>query len=199
MRHQIFITITLFIFSFLFIKSGVYFIRENDRLMKEIKARQDDYYLKPIDAVITKHTTIPGISGRKVNIKKSYQKMKAINEFKESLLVFDEIKPNKTIDNIYDKVIVSGNKKNNKISLITSLDEKYCYTEELFIKKECVQDNKHTILIHKITNLSQVKELIQNGIIFYLKVSSKEELNLIIKYIKSLNYEFVDIKELIKE
>ena len=201
MKKKIIITIILFIFSILLIKNGVYIIRENDYLMKTIKEKQSAYNKDPINAIITNNTIIPGIKGRKINLKKSYNNMKGINEFKESLLVFDEIKPNKSINNIYDKVIISGNQHNNKISIITTLDSKYCYAEELIIKKECIQNNKYTILIYKINNnyLTNIKNKVHNGIIFYLESISNGELNIITKYLKNNNYEIININELIKE
>ena len=61
MKYKIIITTLLFIFSILLIKNGVYFIRENDILMKILKDKQDDYYIKPVDAIITEHIMIPGI------------------------------------------------------------------------------------------------------------------------------------------
>ncbi len=198
MKYKIIITCLLFIFSILYVKNGVYFIRENDFLMKTIKKKQSDYYIKPINPIITEHTIIPGINGRKINLQKSYNNMKGINEFKESLLVFDKIKPNKTIKNIYDKIIVSGNAKTKHIYLITSLDNKYCYTEDLTIKKECIQNNKYTILIHKITNnyLNKVKDIISNGIIIYLENIKQDELELVIRYIKNNNYNIAELDEL---
>ena len=127
--------------------------------------------------------------------------MKSINEFKESLLVFDEIKPNKSIKNIYDKVVISGNPNFNNISLLTNLDNNYCYIDNLNIKKECIQSNKYTILIHKITNnyLTNIKDNLHNGIIIYLESIGQNELSLVVKYIKNNNYEIVELSRLIKE
>ena len=199
MKSKIIITIILFVFSIFYIKNAVYLVHEKDFLMKEIKMKQNKYNIQPIDAIITEHIMIPGVSGRKVNIEKSYNNMKRINEFKESLLVFDEIKPNKSINNIYNKVIIAK-PKTNKISIITSLNNNYCYTENLIIKKECIQEKKYTILIYRITNnhLSKIKENLENGKVFYLNLDNSE-LNLINKYIKNNNYEIVSINELIKE
>lgn len=200
MKYKIIISIILFIFSFLLIKSGSYFIKNNDNLMKLLKEKQSIYNTNPVDAIITKHTMIPGINGRKINLIKSYQKMKSINEFKESLLVFDEIKPNKTVDNIYDKVIISGNPNINKISIVLQNDNNYCFTTTLEINENCI--NKQTIHVEKITNnyLSKVKDLVRNGIIFFLEFKeNNDELSLIYKYLKNNNYDVVAIKELIKE
>ena len=197
MKYKTIITILLFIFSFLLIKSGVYFIKDNDNLMKILKEKQNIYNIDPIDAIITEHVMIPGISGRKINLNKSYQKMKGINEFKESLLVFDEIKPNKTTNNIYDKVIISGNPSVNKISIITKNDDNYCFTTTLEIDNNCF--NKYTIHVEKISSnhLTKVKEVVRNGIAFYLE--NINDLSIITKYLKNNNYEIVSIEELIKE
>lgn len=200
MKYKIIITIILFIFSFLLIKSGSYFIKDNDDLMKLLKEKQLIYNIEPVDAIITKHTMIPGINGRKINLTKSFQKMKGLNEFKESLLVFDEIKPHKTIDNIYDKVIISGNPNINKISIILENDDNYCFTTTLEINENCI--NKQTIHVEKITNnyLSKVKDLVRNGIIFFLEFKeNNDELSLIYKYLKNNNYDVVSIDELINE
>ena len=201
MKYKTIITFSLFIFSFLLIKSGVYIIRENDPLMKTLKEKQSIYNIKPIDAIITENIIIPGINGKTINYKKSYKKMKSVNSFQESLLVFDEIKPNKSIKNIYNKVIVSGNPYNNNISILTKLDNKYCYTKTLTIKKECILNSQYTILIHEINHnhLTQIKDNLQNGKIFYLRSINNEELRIIIKYIKNNNYEIVSIDNLIQE
>ena len=148
MKYKIIITVILFIFSVFYIKHSIYILKENDKLMKTIKEKQNEYNTLPVNTIITNNTIIPGINGKKVNIDKSYNNMKGLNEFRESLLVFDIIKP--SVSNIYNKVIVSGNQTINEISIITKLNNDYCYTENLTIKKECIQNNKYTILIHKI-------------------------------------------------
>lgn len=198
MKYKIIITIILFIFSLLLTKSGVYIIRENDFLLKVIKEKQSDYNIKPVDAIITEHAMIPGISGRKVNLKKSYNNMKGINEFKESLLVFDIIKPNKTINNIFNKVIISGNQNINRISIVLKDDNNYCFTTKID-SDTCY--NKPTIYVEKIlsNHLIQVKEKVHNGIIFFLENINTNELSLIYKYLKNNNYEVVSVSELIKE
>lgn len=202
MKHKIIITIILFIFSFIYIKKASFLIRENDNLMKTIKNKQDIYNTLPVNAIITNQTMIPGISGKKINLLKSYQNMKGINEFKESLLVYDKIPPSKSINNIYNKVIISGRFDQKKISVILEKDSNYCFTETLDIKNDCIKNNKYTIHVTKITNnhLSKVKELVKNGIIFYLEYTNQNnDLDLIKKYLKNNNYEIVTINDLIKE
>ena len=201
MKYKITLTIILFIFSFLYLKNAIYIMRENDVLMKIIKEKQDKYNIKPVNAIITKNTMIPGIKGKRINLQKSYSNMKRLNEFHESLLVFDKINPDKQINNIYDKVIIKGNFKLNQVSIITNLDNDYCYTENITIKKECVINHQYTILIHKITNnyLTKLKEKLANGKIFFLDSINQNEFDLITKYLKNNNYEIVPISKLIAE
>ena len=201
MKYKITLTTILFIFSFLYLKNAIYIMRENDVLMKIIKEKQDKYNIKPVNAIITKNTMIPGIKGKRINLQKSYSNMKRLNEFHESLLVFDKINPDKQINNIYDKVIIKGNFKLNQVSIITNLDNDYCYTENITIKKECVINHQYTILIHKITNnyLTKLKEKLANGKVFFLDSINQNEFDLITKYLKNNNYEIVPISKLIAE
>ena len=136
MKYKIIITIVLFIISFILIKCGSYFIKQRDNLMQTLKEKQSIYNIEPVDAIITEHTLIPGINGKKINLEKSYNNMKSINEFKESLLVFDEIKPHKTIDNIYDKVIISGNPNINKISIVLENNNNFVLHNRFYVKKK---------------------------------------------------------------
>ena len=167
--------------------------------MKTLKEKENKYNILPKDAIITKHTMIPGINGRKINLSKSYHNMKRINKFTESLLIFEEIKPNKTINHIYDKVIIGGNFQNNIVSVITNLDHNYCYTMDLYIKKECIQNKKYTILIHKISynHLTNIKSILKNGIVIYLDSINNDELNVITKYIRNNNFEIVPVNKLL--
>ena len=127
MKYKIIITILLFIFSLYYLDKAAFFIRENDTLMQEIREKQIIYNTPSINAIITNKTMIPGKIGKRVNLKKSYQKMKKINAFSESLLVFDTITPKKTIQNTYDKIILFGNKQQNKITIILEIDNDFLF------------------------------------------------------------------------
>ena len=65
---------------------------------------------------------IPGQSGKKINISKSFKKMKKINVFNESLLIYDNVIPNKTINNNYDKVIIRGNYSKKDVAIILNMN-----------------------------------------------------------------------------
>ena len=77
--------LALLLVSFIYTEKTMTVIKENDDVMIELKDVADSYYIEPIEATIREDEIIPGIKGRKVNINKSYNKMKQIGKFNESL------------------------------------------------------------------------------------------------------------------
>ena len=248
MNKKIIITIFLFLFSYYYTYKCIIFLKQNDLLMQEIISKQSTYNQEPINAIITKNTMIPGINGRKINIDKSYKKMKKINKFESSLLVYDLIKANISIHNHYDKIILSGNKTKNNVSIILNINDEelfnainkilvsnnvyaniltntnyniantnyqnilsyqyysfidYCLTNNLQININCLNHKKYTVLGKSINNyfLTNTKNILSNGsiILYNFNKNNYFELNVIIKYLKSNNYQLVSIDELIKE
>ncbi len=99
------------------------FIKENDQIVKEIRNVSDEYYEEPIDAFISDNTIIPGISGFKIDVWESYNNMSKIGVFNENLIELDNIKPNISIIDNYDKYIISGNESINQIYLVFSKED----------------------------------------------------------------------------
>ena len=152
MKKKIFLTIILFLFSYYYTYKCINFLKYNDILMQEIIKKQYYYNKEPSNAIITANTMIPCVNGYQVNLNESYKKMKKINKFDQSLLVYDKIKCQKSISNYYDKVIISGNKTKNNISIILNIDE-----EELFdvINKILITNNVYgNILSNKKLDIS---------------------------------------------
>lgn len=110
---KVILTLILSSFSIYYTNKIIEYFQNKDPLMQEIINKQDDYYQEPIDAIITKSTVIPEVNGKKINIKKSYQKMKKLNSFNESLLVYETILPEKSYRFHYDKVIIPRVQENN--------------------------------------------------------------------------------------
>ena len=109
--------ISLVCFSFFYTNEISNVIKENDDLLIQIKDNENLYNVKVIDAVILDDTIIPGVSGRRVSVDKSYNNMKKYNTFNENLLVYDKVKPNVSVNKVYDKYIISGNKSITNITL----------------------------------------------------------------------------------
>lgn len=125
--------ISLICFSFYFTEKTVSVIKDADELMIEIKNKQDNYYIEPIDGIIKDNTFIPGISGKKINIDKSYKKMKQYGLFNEGLLIYDIVKPKNQLNNNLDKYIISGNSLKKQVSIILTVDSSNYLDEVLAV------------------------------------------------------------------
>mgnify|MGYP005761591963 CR=1 FL=1 len=113
----------LICFSFFYTEKISTVIKENDDIQKEIEQVKDQYKTVAIDAIINNDTIIPGVSGKTIDVKASYKKMKKINSFNDNLLVYKNTKPKISVENIYDKYIISGNKTKKEISLLFLVEE----------------------------------------------------------------------------
>lgn len=110
--------ILLMIFSFYYTNKIIDFLKESDPIMKDIKKTENKYKINSKDAVINDNTIIPGKVGKNIDYKKSYSKMKQYGAYNESLTVLKEVKPVISIDDNYDKYIISGNKEKRSVSLV---------------------------------------------------------------------------------
>lgn len=114
--------ISLACFSFFITEKTTTVFENVDNIMIKIKENSYKYNHDSIDAIINNDTIIPGIYGKIVDIKKSYQKMKKIGFYNENMYVYKDIKPNISLNDNIDKYIVSGNKSKRNISLIFKVD-----------------------------------------------------------------------------
>lgn len=111
------------IFGFFYTEKTALVVRNLDKLMITIKEEKDTYQIEPIDAIINNNTIIPGISGKEVNLNKSYKAMKKLGDYNPTLLEYDNIKPSVSIKNNYNKYIISGNQKKKEVTLIFKIDD----------------------------------------------------------------------------
>lgn len=148
---------SLILFSFFYSEKVMEVVKEKDSLMIEIKKNINNYKVDSIDAIIEGDTIIPGISGKTINIDKSYKKMKKYNIFNESLIEYDIVKPSISIDNNLDKYIINGR---DDVYLIFVLDD-IKYINEFLTG---VNDNKINIFIDNkiITNNLDILYKINN-------------------------------------
>ena len=148
--------LSLACFSFFITEKTTSVFENVDNIMLEIKENSINYNIEPIDAIIENDTIIPGIYGRIVNIKKSYQKMKKYGNYNPDMYVYDYIKPNISLSNNIDKYILNGNKKNRYISLIFKVNDKidnilkiinkYNIKTTFFINSNWFEDNNDLVI-----------------------------------------------------
>ena len=98
--------------------------------MKEIIKVSNQYEVFAVDATLINNSIIPGINGTKLDIDASYSSMKRFGEFNSSLLKFSEVEPTISINNSYDKYIISGNKSKHEVALLFKINNT-SYIEEI--------------------------------------------------------------------
>ena len=123
--------------SFFYTDKVVSFMEDKDPIMIKLKKEKNKLEESPINAKVDVSYLIPGYSGVVVDINKSFTKKKKYWSYNEALVVFKESVPTISIDEYYDKYIVSGNGFTNYISLVFEINNK-----ELLPKiKEVLKDN----------------------------------------------------------
>ena len=151
-------------FSFFYTEKAVDIIRENDPVMKQIEKEKGLYEIEPINAWVMEDEMSPGLNGRKVNVEKSFEAMKKINEYRSSMLVFDEVIPLIPMEAQYGKYIVQGNPSKSQVSLICKVED-MTYVDQLtdiLKEKEVVATFfMDGLLVEE--NTSKVTELANNG------------------------------------
>ena len=120
----------LICFSFYYTDSAVNIVKRNDPIMKEIIKVSNQYEVFAVDATLINNSIIPGINGTKLDIDASYSSMKRFGEFNSSLLKFSEVEPTISINNSYDKYIISGNKSKHEVALLFKINNT-SYIEEI--------------------------------------------------------------------
>ena len=110
--------LSILVFSFYYTDKIALLVQSKNPVLKEIKMKKSSLEVPSIDATVIDENIIPGVSGSVVNVEKSFLKMKALNKYNEYYLVYDEVTPKVSLENNKDKIIISGNKTKNNISLI---------------------------------------------------------------------------------
>lgn len=110
--------------SFFYTDKAISMMEDRDPVMIKIKKEKKSLEKKSINAKINGEYLIPGYSGLVVDLDKSFNKMKKYGEYNESLIVFKESTPTISVDEYYDKYIVSGNGFTNYISLVFEITNK---------------------------------------------------------------------------
>ncbi|HLR41830.1 MAG TPA: polysaccharide deacetylase family protein [Pseudogracilibacillus sp.] len=137
-------------------------------LLTEIKEKAATYEEAPEDAYIDSvYKKTPGRNGRKVNVQKSYAKMKKKNQFDETKLVFDSISPKVSLNDLEASPIYRAHPKKQMVglminvswgtehipSILAILKEKNVQAT-FFIEGKWAQENKDILkMIHEENHL----------------------------------------------
>lgn len=118
------LVIILMLFSFYLSDRVTNLAINKNPIMQTIKEKSESLTVMGSNAIVQDDTIIPGISGKKVNEKESFFKMKEFGSFNETFLVYDDVLPEISLSDNKDKIIISGNKTIRQVSIIIEDDEK---------------------------------------------------------------------------
>ncbi len=152
--------ITLMCFSFFITEKTSMIAKNTDEIMLTIKDKYKDYETESVDAVINDDTIIPGSCAKKVNINRSYNKMRKVGIYDDKLYEYTYELPLVSLVKNYDKLIVSGNH---------SIPNVYFFLEINNANKSLLEkydfDNYNFILTDKFyhDNRTLVNKMIKHG------------------------------------
>ena len=156
-------------------------------IMQSINDIEASYLEPATNAFIEGDYITPGINGQAINKNKSYVNMKSFGVFNKYYLIFDEIKPEISLENNKDKIIKQGNKAKKSVAFILENNESI---KKFFITNEI----KASILIDENSYSSNsFLEQINNDKNKYNNIETllnKNNINTNICYVKSLTKEF---------
>jgi len=110
--------ISVLLFSFYYTEKMSNVVINNSSLVMQINNSVDKYNTLPVNAIVDNNYIIPGINGSNVNVIKSYNKMKSLEVFNETYLVYDKVVPKVSLENNKDKIIKNGNRMKNSVSIL---------------------------------------------------------------------------------
>lgn len=214
---KVFEYIGLFIiisFSFYYTEKAALFVQSKNPIMQSINEVKEEERISSVNATITDNTIIPGINGREVNVNKSFNTMKSFGLFNKYYLIYDSIPPEISLEDNKDKIIISGNPKLRKVSIIIEnnpklfeyFDNKEYQISTLTNIKTIEEDNKHYDLINneskednfkeveqKLNNLEKNTRICLTNTLVNIKMCKKNQ-NYLVKPSLTLKNNIVEIK-----
>lgn len=124
-------------FSFYYTDQIATIVLNKNPLMQSIKEQKANYEVSSVNAIIDGDYIIPGINGLEVNAKDTYYNMQKLEVFNKYYLVYEQTKPEVTLEKNKDKIIKQGNPKFRQISII--LEEENNISD--YLKSEKIQAN----------------------------------------------------------
>lgn len=105
--------------SFYYTEKVALYTKNRNPIMKSINAAQEKLNYSSVNSTIIDNLyIIPGLSGREINLDRSFYNMQEKNLYDEEKLVFNEIKPTISIEDNKDKIIIRGNKEKRNVALL---------------------------------------------------------------------------------
>ena len=121
--YKYFGIVAIMLFSFYYTEKIALLMRKKDPIYESIEVIKEESNIDYVNAIIKDDNIIPGMNGLKVNTEKSFQKMKSFGAFNKYYLIFDQVKPEISLEDHKDKMITNGNSKKRMVSFILEENE----------------------------------------------------------------------------
>lgn len=187
--------VSLMLFSFYYVDKVANWGMYNSELYKIIVNNGVNYEVNYVNAeVYDEKYIVPGLYGKKINARKSYENMKSYESFSEYFLDFDLVKPDISLEENKDKIIKMGNESKNAVSFIINNNSIKKYFESNDLKANILVDyntfdSKSTFeqINNDLSNFKRLDNLMkkndQNNSLCFI---SNENLDICKKYHKYL-------------
>ncbi|MDD4188341.1 MAG: hypothetical protein PHX04_06305 [Bacilli bacterium] len=106
------------VLSFYFTDKIMIYLENQSPIMQKIMKQEKKYKALPVNAEIENNTVVPGIKGKEINKRKSYAKMDDFGSFNEMFIIYDYLKPEVSLEDNLDKVIIRGNKLKRAVAFV---------------------------------------------------------------------------------
>ena len=175
------------VFSFYYTDKIVLMVQNNNPIMQEINEAKNTKEVDYVNAIIQDDKIIPGKNGLVINEQKSFSMMKSFGVFNAYYLVYDQKRPEISLEDNKDKIIHSGNLQEKNISLILENNENLInYLESNNIKADVLINKDNYINIKSL-------EMINNDFNKYNEVElilNRDDKNNNICYVNENNLDF---------
>lgn len=105
-------------FSFYYTERIAGIVLNKNPLMVRINQEAENYSVESVNASIDGDYIVPGLNGLAVNARESFYKMQESDLFNKYFLVYNQIKPEVSLEDNKDKIIKKGNSKLKSVSLV---------------------------------------------------------------------------------
>ena len=193
---KIIVIILISVFSFYYTEKIIDLSKRNDPIMKKIINNSSSKEIEPVNGIIEDSSLIVGSSGKKVDRETSYEKMKKVKQYNESLFEYINIKPNISKKDNLDKVIIGANRDSKKLAFVFKTDDYSLIKQIVYILDQ--NDVKATFFIDgKVIedNLLDVKKVLGKNTLgiysynnIFNSISTKYMKNILSKSFNYSNY-----------
>ena len=163
------------LFSFYYTEKIALYVRNKNPIIQSLNEVSEELYVNAEDCeLVSDIYIIPGLNGKEVNVNGSYNNMKDYNEFIEDKIIYNQVKPDNSLDSNKDRIIIRGNKLKNSVSLIfNDINDLTRYMNQMKYKVNVLIKNEEYDINYELINSSKNEKTYKN-IYSYL---SKNKIN----------------------